>query len=168
MGFVIHFYIILGTNLLTGGPAQNCCFLPILEFRRKRISNGVQTGWNLRERSFWNKCKPGDLEWTSSNNWGNHEGAWHAPWGWARPPPSWAPRASTDLLLPPTYTHAPRKHQKRPWKPNSTVVTLCIREIPSWRLRRRSAGGNDHGGPLHHLQGLSHELWVVYHRPSGP
>ena len=26
MGFIIHFYIIFGTNLLTGGPAQNCCF----------------------------------------------------------------------------------------------------------------------------------------------
>ena len=28
MGFIIHFYIIFGTNLLTGGPARNCCFLP--------------------------------------------------------------------------------------------------------------------------------------------
>ena len=35
MGFIIHFYIIFGTNLLTGGPAQNCCFLPISEFRKK-------------------------------------------------------------------------------------------------------------------------------------
>ena len=26
LGFIIHFYIIFGTNLLTGGPAQNCCF----------------------------------------------------------------------------------------------------------------------------------------------
>ena len=43
LGFIFHFYIIFGTNLLTGGPAQNCCFLPISEFRRKWISNGVQT-----------------------------------------------------------------------------------------------------------------------------
>ena len=42
LGFIIHFYIIFGTNLLTGGPAQNCCFLPVLGFRRKGISNGVQ------------------------------------------------------------------------------------------------------------------------------
>ena len=35
LGFIIHFYIIFGTNLLTGGPAQNCCFLPISEFRKK-------------------------------------------------------------------------------------------------------------------------------------
>ena len=30
LGFIIHFYIIFGTNLLTGGPAQICCFMPIL------------------------------------------------------------------------------------------------------------------------------------------
>ena len=73
------------------------------------------------------------------------------PLGVGAPPPSWAPRASTDLLLPPIYTHVPREHQNRPRKPNSTAATFCIREIPSWRLHRRSAGGGiDHGGPLHH------------------
>ena len=75
------------------------------------------------------------------------------------PPISWAPRESTDLLLPPIYTHVPRKHHKQPRKTISTTVTFCIREIPSWSLRRHSAGGGiDHGGPLHHLQGLSDEL----------
>ena len=73
MGFILHFYIVFGTNLLTGGPAQNWCFLPISEFRRKRISNGVQTEWNLRERDFWNKRDPKDLEWTSRNGWEVHE-----------------------------------------------------------------------------------------------
>ena len=75
------------------------------------------------------------------------------------PPISWAPRESTDLLLPPIYTHVPRKHQKRPRKTISTTVTFCIREIPSWSLCRCSArGGIDHGGPLHHLHGFSDEL----------
>ena len=36
MGFTKHFYIIFGTNLLTGGPAQIVVFLPISVFRRKR------------------------------------------------------------------------------------------------------------------------------------
>ena len=67
LGFIMHFYIIFGTNLLTGGPAQNCFFLPILGFQRKGISNGVQTEWNLRERDFWNKQDPGDLDPMSSN-----------------------------------------------------------------------------------------------------
>ena len=62
MGFVIHFYIIFRSNLLTGGLAQIAVFLPISEFRRKRISNGVQTEWNLRERDFQNKRDPEDLE----------------------------------------------------------------------------------------------------------
>ena len=30
LGFIIHFYIIVGTNLLIGGPAQNCCFFACL------------------------------------------------------------------------------------------------------------------------------------------
>ena len=67
LGFIFHFYIIFGTDLLTGGPAQNCSFLPILEFHRKRISNGVQMEWNLRERDFRNEHDPGDLDPTSSN-----------------------------------------------------------------------------------------------------
>ena len=43
MGLIIHFYIIFGTNLLTGGPTKIAVFLPISVFRRKGISNGVQT-----------------------------------------------------------------------------------------------------------------------------
>ena len=73
MGFTLHFYIIFGTNLLTGGPARIAVFLPISVFRRKGISNGVQTEWNLRERDFWNERDPEDLEWTSSNQQGGHE-----------------------------------------------------------------------------------------------
>ena len=73
LGFIFHFYIIFGTNLLTGGPAQNCCFLPISEFRRKRISNGVQTEWNLRECDFLIEYNSGDLDPTSSHETGGHK-----------------------------------------------------------------------------------------------
>ena len=169
MGFTIHFYITFGTNLFTRGPAHIAVFLPISVFRIKGISNGVQTEWNLWERSFWNKHDPEDLECKSRNKRDGHEGARHAPYSWARPPPSWAPLAPTDVLLPPTYTHVPRNHQGSHRKTISTTVTFCICEIPSWSRRRRSAGGGiHHGGPLHQLQGLSDELWVVYHRPSCP
>ena len=64
LGFILHFYIIFGTNLLTQGPVQIAVFLPISVFRRKGISNGVQTEWNVREIYFWNKHDPKDLEWT--------------------------------------------------------------------------------------------------------
>ena len=36
LGFIIHFYIIFGTNLLTGGPAQNCCFFAYFRVSKKR------------------------------------------------------------------------------------------------------------------------------------
>ena len=168
LGFIIHFYIIFGTNLLTGGPAQIAVFLPISVFHRERISNGVQTEWNLRERDFWNKRDPEDLEWTSSNRWGaTRQGG--APTPWARPPPSWAPCCSTDVLLPPIYTYVPPNDQIRSKKPNSTAATFCTPEIPSWGLFRSSAGGGiDHGGLLHQHHSLSDEVWVVYLRPSGP
>ena len=35
MGFIIHFYIIFGTNLLTGGPTHIAVFLPIQCFEEK-------------------------------------------------------------------------------------------------------------------------------------
>ena len=35
LGFIFHFYIIFGTNLLTGGLAQNCCFFLFQSFAEK-------------------------------------------------------------------------------------------------------------------------------------
>ena len=167
MGFILHFYSIFGTNLLTQGPVQIAIFLPISVFHRKGISNGIQTEWNLRESYFWNKHDPGDLEWTSRNGRGVHEAGARLPLG--TPSPSWAPRGSTDLLLPPIYTHIPWKHPRAPRNPISTAATSCTQEIPSWGLFRSYAGGgNDHRGPLYQLHGPFDDVWVVYFRPSGP
>ena len=90
MGFTLHFYIIFGTNLLTGGLAQIVVFLAISVFRRKGISNGVQTEWNLRESDFWNKRDPEDLQWTPNNKRGAHE-AGGAPTPLGAPPTLVAP-----------------------------------------------------------------------------
>ena len=159
MCFIIHFHIIFGTNLLNGGPARIVVFLPISVFRRKRISNRVRTEWNLRERDFWNKRDPEDLEWTSSNRRGGHEVGGHAYPSRARPPPSWAPCCSTDVLLAPIYTYVPPNYQIRSQKPNSIAATFCTREIPSWGLFRRSDGGGiDHGGLLHQHHSLSDDV----------
>ena len=78
MGFILHIYIIFGTNLLTGGPTRIAVFLPISVFRRKGISNGVQTEWNLRERDFLTERDPGDLVPTPRSARGGHEGGGHA------------------------------------------------------------------------------------------
>ena len=79
MGFILHIYIIFGTNILTGGPARIAVFLPISVFRRKGISNGVQTEGNLRERDFWNERDPEDLECKSISNRGGHERVGRTP-----------------------------------------------------------------------------------------
>ena len=81
------------------------------------------------------------------------QGGAPAPLG--APPPSWAPHSSTDLLLPPIYTYVPRNHPGAPRNHFSTAATFCTREIPSWGLFRRSAGGGmDHGGLLHQHRSL--------------
>ena len=82
-----------------------------------------------------------------------------APSKGGHPPTSWAPRGSPDRLASPIYIFVPRNHPGAPRKTISTAATFCIYEIPSWSLHQRSArGGIDHGGPLHHHQGLSDEL----------
>ena len=47
--------------------------------------------------------------------------------------------SSTDVLLPPIYTYVPPNDQIRSQNPNSTAVTFCIHEIPSWGLFWSSA-----------------------------
>ena len=71
IGFNMLFYIIFGTNLLTGGPMP--VFLPISVFHRKGISNGIQKERNLREDLSWNKRNPEDLELKSGTPRGGHE-----------------------------------------------------------------------------------------------
>ena len=157
-GFIIHFYIIFGTNLLTGGPAQIdvfCLFQCFTEkeyqteSKRNETFGSVIFGTNVIQRTW-----SGSQETNKAST--RVEGA---PPLLGAPPVSWAPRASTDLLLPPIYTHVPRKHQKRPQKTISTTITFCIHEIPSWSLRRRFAGGGiDHRGLLHQHHSLSDEV----------
>ena len=46
MGFILHFYIIFGTNLLTGGPAQIAVFFAYFSVSKekdiKRSPNGMK------------------------------------------------------------------------------------------------------------------------------
>src|SRR3954469_8475660 len=69
LGFIFHFYIIFGTNLLTGGPTQNCYFFCLFqcfeeteyqtESKRNKpfwnvifFPNMTQETWTLRQGSF--------------------------------------------------------------------------------------------------------------------
>ena len=167
MGFILHIYIIFGTNLLTGGPAYIGVFFAYFSISKKR--NIKQSPNGMKPLGVW------FLERTWSRGLGvqvkkqprRPRDRRAPPVGLA--PVSWAPRASTDVLLPPIYVHGPRKHPGAPRNTISTAVTFCIREISSWSLRQHSAGGGiDHGGLLHQHPCPSDELWVVYHRPTGP
>ena len=68
LGFIIHFYIIFWTNLLTGGPAQNCCFCLFQSFAEKEYETEskrnetfgnvifgtivIQRTWTLRQENY--------------------------------------------------------------------------------------------------------------------
>ena len=158
MGFIIHFYIIFGTNLLTGGPAQIVVFCLFqcfaekeyqTESKRNETFGSVIFGTNVIQRTWSGR--------QATNEEATRQGG--APTPWAHPPPSWALHCSTDVLLPPICIHIPPKYPGAPRKPNSTAATFCTRGIPSRGLFRSSAGGGiDHGGPLHQLHGLSGDV----------
>jgi len=59
-----------------------------------------------------------------------------------RPPTSWAPQRSRDLILSPIYTLIPQNHQGEPQKHFSTAATFFTREIPSRGLFQHPAGGD--------------------------
>ena len=91
-GFILHNYIIFGTNLLTEGPARVAVFLPISVFRRKGISNRMKPSgaWFL-ERTWSRRL---GVEVKEASRW-----RWRCPPYWARPAVSWAPRDSpTDFF----------------------------------------------------------------------
>ena len=119
MGFTLHFYIIFGTNLLTGGPTRIAVFayFSVLKKRNiKRSPNGMKPSGAifLEQKQTWRLGV--DVKQQTRR----------------RPPPSWAPRALTDLLLPPIYPRTPKTSR-------STMKNNFHRRIlePLPALRRR-------------------------------
>ena len=154
MGFIIHFYIIFGTNLLTGGPAQNCCFCLFQSFaekeyqtesKRNETFGNMIFGTNVIQRT-WSLRKAINMESTRQ--------------GACLPPGAPSTLVGPTLLHRRTsssyiYLRTP-KRSNRSQKPNSTAATFCTHEIPSWGLFRSSAGGGiHHGGLLHQHHSLS-------------
>ena len=97
MGFTSHFYIIFGTNLLTGGPARIAVFLPISVFQRK----GNQTE-SKRDETFGS-----DLFGTNANleTWSGCQATTEAATRVPGTPPRCgrAPNPRGPLERPPTY-----------------------------------------------------------------
>ena len=153
MGFTLHFYIIFWTNLLTGGPTQIAVFFAYFSASQKRNIKRSPNGIKPSGELFLEQTLSIGLGVDVKKEVRRPRGCPACPGREGAPPALWAPRGSTDVFfLLYIYPRAPQEII-------STTATFCIREIPSWSLRRRSAGGGiDHGGPLHHHQGLSDEL----------
>ena len=71
LGFIIHFYIIFGTNLLTRGPTQNCCFFCLfqcfeeteyqMESKRNKTFGNVIFSPNVVQET-WTLCQASNRE----------------------------------------------------------------------------------------------------------
>ena len=167
-GFIIHFYINFGTNLLTGGPAQICCFMPISVFRGKGISNGVQTEWNLRQRDFFGRI--------SSWRLGVHVRRYsRSPGDRGRAPPTGRGPLSrgplehppTDFfhLYNPTYPKTIRNQDRSGVPPpQASVATKNLLGACSGTLPE---GESITGGHLHHPDAIHDEEGVVHPRGWG-
>ena len=103
-GFIMHFYIIFGTNLLTQSPVPVPVFPLFQCFAEKEYQTQSKRNETFRRVIFGTEAIQGT--WSArkgSNEEGTRQGARPSPW--ARPPPSWAPRGSPDVFLPPIYTN---------------------------------------------------------------
>ena len=129
MGFNILFYIIFGTNLLTGGPVPVSVFCLCrcfaekeyqMESKRNETFAMIFLGTNAIQKTWsWS------LELCEGAT--RQEGA---PRGVGTPPPSWDPRSSTDVLLSPIYILIPWKHPGEPRNHFSTATTFCTVRSP--------------------------------------
>ena len=106
MGFNIPFYIIFGTNLLTKGPVQIAVFFLFHCFAEKEYQ--TESKWNETFR----RVIFGTI--VIQETWSARQGSpglptrvGSAPTPLGVPPASWTARRSTDVLLPPIYTHIP-------------------------------------------------------------
>ena len=81
MGFIIHFYIIFGTNLLTQIPVPLSIFFAYFRVSKKRKIKRSPIDLKLHGTHFWKERSPEDLECTSGDLRGGHEAG-----GRAHPP----------------------------------------------------------------------------------
>ena len=137
LGFIFHFYIIFGTNLLTRGPSQNCWFFAYFRVSKKQNIKRSPNGMKPSRTWF--------LEQTWSRELGVHvKEQTRKPRGRGRAlhprGPHVAPPTYSFLLYIPTYPQTIRYGAKNLIAPPQPYVPM--RSIPSWGLFRSSAGGS--------------------------
>ena len=158
MGFIIHFYITFGTNLLTGGPTHIVVLLPISVFRRKEYQ--TESKWNETFGSVIFGTNVIQRTWSASQEaaeaatrvGGAPTPTGHAP---CLVGPSGGHRHTSSSYI---YPRTP-KTSREPTKNNFHHRNLLYPRDPSWSHRRCSAGGGiHHGGLLHQHHSPSDEL----------
>ena len=161
MGFIIHFYIIFGTNLL---PRAQCqfLFLPCFRVSKKRKTRRSPIDLKLHETHFWKKRSPEDLECTSGGLRGGHEAG-----GRALHPrePLVAPLTYFFRLYISIYPKNIREHNRSGVPPPEASVATGSQSRPVSAPCRR--GQPLSGGHLHHPGALHDEEVVVLPRGSG-
>ena len=134
MGFILYIIIVFRTNLLTGGPTQNCCFFAYFRVSKKRKTKWSSIDPELHGTHFWKERSPEDLECMSGDLRGGHEAGGRAH------PPGRALHPRGPLIAPPTYFFLlyisiyPENIQEHHEILFSTAATFCTQEIPSWGL----------------------------------
>ena len=114
MGLFLHFYIIFGTNLLTGGPAQIVVFAYFRVSPKRNIKRSPirMKPWGaLFLEQTWSRRLGVDVKQSTRRPQGR--GARPPPW--ACPPPSWAPRGPMMyffLLYIPIYPKTIGEHNR--------------------------------------------------------
>src|SRR4051812_18904380 len=100
MGFIMHFYIIFGTKLLTQSPVS-VLFFPLFQcFKEKEYQTESKRNETFWRNYFWKESNLIDLECTSGKERGSHEVG-------GAPSTLGGPCGSPDVLLPPICTHIP-------------------------------------------------------------
>ena len=165
LGFIIHFYIIFGTNLLTGGPAQICCFFAYFSVSKKRNIKWSRNGTkSTGEVIFGRKA----TRWTWTPRQGRNEEATRVgvcPPPRARPLPRGAPVAPPTYFLHPyipTYRKTSRTEDRSGVPlPQASVATKNLSGARSGTLPE---GEPISGGHLHHPGAIHDEEGVVHRR----
>ena len=87
MVFIIHFYIIFGTNLLTQRPSLDCCFFAYFRVLQKKNIKRSPNGMKPSREIFLEKITDAELEDQVRGQRGGPRGWGCAPLPRARPLP---------------------------------------------------------------------------------
>ena len=161
MGFIKHFYITFGTNLLTQSPVPVPVFPLFQCFEEKEYQTESKRNEIFWRSYFWKESNPGDLESTSRKQRGRHEaGGAPTPLGRALHPrgPLVAPLTYLFLLYISIYPKTIGEHNRSgvPLPEASVAIENQSRPVlaPCRRGQCLSGGHLHHPGALHDEEGV--------------